>query len=99
MGADVSEWAPAFALVLSFWPWLLGATIVLLAAGRIGRLLIFLLGLLVCVGIERMLDLGGPDSPGLVLPYVGLGLAIAAVLAECTTVAIKTARRHRKRTS
>ncbi|WP_158266362.1 hypothetical protein [Allosphingosinicella deserti] len=58
-------------------------------------MLIFLLGLVVYIGIEQVLHLGGPDSPGLVLPHAGLGLSLAALLAEGAMTAFAAARRHR----
>ena len=67
--------------LLGLWP----VTVVLaaplmLASFRV-RLLAFILGPLVAVLISQ-LSLGGPDSPLLILPLIGLCISIAALLAE-----------------
>jgi hypothetical protein len=47
-----------------------------------GRLAFFVLGLTFCFGLEHVVELGGPDSPALMLPFGGLCLALAAGLGE-----------------
>jgi hypothetical protein len=54
----------------------------LLLVGPVARLVFFLLGLAFCLGIGFVMDLGGPDSPGLIIPFFGLVLSAGAIIAE-----------------
>jgi hypothetical protein len=54
----------------------------LLLVGPVARLVFLLLGLAFFVGIGFVMDLGGPDSPGLLIPFFGLVLSAGAILAE-----------------
>ncbi len=63
---------------------------------RAGRAAFFALGLVFAFGIGTVMQLGGPDSPALVIPMFGLAVSVSAVLAEavrmaCTLVAGKCA--------
>jgi len=56
--------------------------------------MIFVLALIFGFGIGLAMDLGGPDSPGLVLPFLGFAIAISAVMSEGVALSIKTIRRR-----
>jgi hypothetical protein len=85
------------------------APLIILPAGLlllirpVGRLVFFIIGLIFFVGIEFGMELGGPDSPALILPFVGLCVSLAAVLAEGLTrmfrMASKLANKRRRRQS
>ncbi|NUR10594.1 MAG: hypothetical protein HOQ20_01930 [Bradyrhizobium sp.] len=65
----------------------LGATIGLPAAfllfvSRIARLIFFAIGLLFGFGIQYVMELGGPDSPALIIPFFGFAFAAGAMIAE-----------------
>lgn len=70
------------ALTLFFAPWVLAPVLPLAFAPRGFRVLILVLALIFGFGISFVMELGGPDSPGLALPFFGFAVAISAVLAE-----------------
>lgn len=54
----------------------------LVFVGRTTRLAFFAIGLAVGFGIQFVMDLGGPDSPALIIPFFGFALSVGAVIAE-----------------
>ena len=84
-----------FALLLDLWPLILVPLVPLLLIRPVGRLVFFILGLVFFLGIGFVMNLGGPDSPGLIIPFWGLCLSLAALLAELLSRAIKVVRRRR----
>jgi hypothetical protein len=58
--------------------------------------MILVLALIFGFGIGYVMDLGGPDSPGLLLPFFGFAFALGALLAEGMAWIL---RRIRKRTT
>jgi hypothetical protein len=62
---------------------------------RGGRIAFFLLGLIFGFGIGYVMELGGPDSPGLIIPFFGFALSLSAMLAELIAFAWQAVRRRR----
>ena len=60
------------------------------------RLIWFLFGIAIFIGVEHVMELGGPDSPGLVLPFVGLAISLGSVLAELAVRLFHAVRRSRR---
>ena len=64
------------------------AVLVLVPAGLmllvrpVARIVFFLMGLTFFFGIGFVMNLGGPDSPGLIIPFFGLALSAGALLSE-----------------
>ncbi|HEY0085617.1 MAG TPA: hypothetical protein VGB65_06875 [Allosphingosinicella sp.] len=58
-----------------------------------GRLVFFLLALLVSAAIEGFMELGGPDSPLLILPALPLVIALDAAVAQIIVSLCHFARR------
>jgi hypothetical protein len=48
----------------------------------VGRAAFFLIGLVFFFGIGFVMELGGPDSPGLIIPFLGLAISAGALLSE-----------------
>lgn len=69
-------------LVLLMAPFVLVPMVLLLLVRPTGRLVFGVLGLLFGLGSEFLMDLGGPHSPGNVIPEFGIALAAAALMAE-----------------
>lgn len=86
-------------LLLHLWPLVLVPAVLLTAIRPGGRLAFFLLGLAFFFAADAFMDLGGPDSPGLVLPFFGLALSAAALIAEAAARLFRAARRRRARDS
>jgi len=76
-------------LILFFAPWVLAPALPLAFTPRGFRIMIFVLALVFGFGISFVMELGGPDSPGLILPFLGFAVAISAVLAEGVALAVK----------
>ena len=62
----------------------------------IGRWVFFGLGLAVAFGTELVVQLGGPDSPMLVIPLIGFGVAVGALLVEAVAFPLRRRRRRRE---
>jgi hypothetical protein len=62
-----------------------------------GRRVFLGLGLAVGFGAEFVLRLGGPDSPALVIPLIGFGVALGALLVEAIAFAAGRIRRRKAR--
>jgi ABC-type thiamin/hydroxymethylpyrimidine transport system permease subunit len=60
-----------------------------------GRRVFLVLGLAVGLGAEFVLSLGGPDSPALVTPLIGFGVALGALLVELIAFVVRTVRARR----
>lgn len=73
---------PILGLLWFLWPFIVVPAALMLIVRPVARLVFFILGLVFCFGIGAVMELGGPDSPGLIIPFFGLCLAIAAMLAE-----------------
>jgi hypothetical protein len=84
-----------FAVLLYLWPLILIPLVPLALIRPVGRLVFFILGLAFFAGIGFVMNLGGPDSPSLIIPFWGLCLSVAALLAELLSRAIKLVRRRR----
>ena len=69
-------------ILLHFWPVTLVPTLLLLLVRPLARLVFFLLGLLFFFAVNAFGGISGPDNPLLVLPFIGLALSLAAMLAE-----------------
>lgn len=50
-----------------------------------GRLFFFVVGLIFFVWVEAFIELGGPDSPMIILPFIGLAISVGSLLAEAGT--------------
>ena len=74
-------------------PWILVPAIALAFIPRAFRLTILVLGLIFGFGISSVMDLGGPDSPGLLYPFYGMAIALGALLAEGLALVISRVRR------
>jgi hypothetical protein len=72
-------WGTLFALI---------PAAVLLFVGRVARLVFIALGLMIGLGIEFVIDLGGPDSPALIIPFLGFVLVVGAICAELVTIIV-----------
>jgi hypothetical protein len=77
------------------WPLVVVPAALLLPVRPVARLVFFLLGLVFFAGIGSVTELGGPDSPGLILPFWGLCLSVAAAIAEAATRIFRAGRRIR----
>ena len=62
---------------------------------RVGRIVFFVLGLIFAFGIGFLMELGGPDSPGLAIPFFGVALSLAALLGEAGAWAWEILKRKR----
>ncbi|HEX9931983.1 MAG TPA: hypothetical protein VGB08_04000 [Allosphingosinicella sp.] len=83
--------------LLWLWPFILVPAALLLLVRPVGRLAFFVLGLIFFAGIGSVMTLGGPDSPGLIIPFFGLCLSLAAAIAEAVVRIARAARRLRER--
>lgn len=81
-------------LVVFFAPWILLPAVGLGFAPRGFRLMILVLSLLFGLGIGAAMQLGGPDSPGLFLPFFGFAVAVGTLLAELTALCIQNVKRR-----
>ena len=70
-------------------------TALMVSIRRGGRIVFFLLGLIFAFGIGYVMELGGPDNPGLVIPFFGLALSLSAALAELTAFAWRIVKTRR----
>lgn len=52
------------------------------ACGRWRGGCFFVLGLVFGFGVDFAVNLGGPDSPALIIPLIGFGVALGALLVE-----------------
>ena len=68
--------------LLALWPFILVPAALLALIRPAGRLTFFILGVLWFFGTGLLPYSGGPHNPLLLLPFVGLCVAVAAVLAE-----------------
>lgn len=78
-----------------FWP--RGSSLPAVALGfapRGFRVMIFVLSLSFGFGIGAVVELGGPDSPGLLLPFFGFAVAVGTLVAELTAFLIESAKRR-----
>ena len=75
-------------------PWVIIPAIILALVPRSLRLTIAVLGLLFSFGIGLVMDLGGPDSPALILPLYGLAVAFGAVLGEFMAIFVRGVRQR-----
>ena len=80
-------------LLALLWPWILLPAVALAFVPRGFRLTIMVLGLIFGFGIGSVMELGGPDSPYLVLPFYGLAVALGALLAEPLAFLVRRNRR------
>ena len=69
-------------LILQMAPFVLVPMVLLLLVRPTGRLVFGILGLLFGLGTEFLMDLGGPHSPGNIIPELGVALAVAALMAQ-----------------
>jgi hypothetical protein len=81
-------------LLVILWPLIAIPFVLMLFIRPAGRAVFFILGLIFFAGIGSLMDLGGPDSPGLAIPFAGLCLSTAAALAELFARAFGIARRR-----
>lgn len=85
----------AIAVVLHFWPLTLVPALLLLAARPPARILAFAGGLIFFVGALFLFPESGPDNPLLMIPFFGLPLSVAAVLAEAILRMARLVQRRR----
>ena len=78
-------------------PWMLAPALPLAFAPRGFRLMITILGIIFGFGIGLVMQLGGPDSPGLILPFLGFAVALSAALAEGLALIAKRIRSPKSR--
>lgn len=82
-------------LMLHLW-WLILLPMVPLALiRRAGRITFFLLGIAFYFGSGLLQGRQGPDSYGLIIPFYGLALSLAAALAEVPALFIRRWRKRR----
>jgi len=86
-----------FGLLLFFSPWVLAPVLPLVFVPRGLRITVLALALIFALGISFVMNLGGPDSPGLALPLFGFSVAMSAVLAEGAVLAARRIRRPNSR--
>jgi len=84
-------------VVLHFWPLTLVPALLLLAARPLARMLAFAGGLLFFVATLFLSPATGPDNPLLIIPFFGLPLSVAAMLAEGALRVARLVRRRRPR--
>ena len=82
-------------LLLHLWPAILVPMVPLAFIRRAGRIAFFLLGIALFFGIGFLQGPQGPDSYGLIIPFYGLALSLAAVLAELPAIFIRRLRGRR----
>jgi len=93
--------ALAGVVVLHFWPLTLVPALLLLAAKPLARILAFGGGLIFFVAALFLFPESGPDNPLLIIPFLGLPLSVAAVLAEAVlrVTRLVKSRRSQERTA
>ncbi|HEY0314354.1 MAG TPA: hypothetical protein VGC56_17910 [Allosphingosinicella sp.] len=84
----------AIDVVLHFWPLTLVPALLLLLVKPIARILAFAAGLLFFAG-ALFVPVSGADNPMVMLPFFGLPLSVAAVLAEAVLRAARLVRKRR----
>jgi hypothetical protein len=84
--APPTGFSGAAQLFLFFAPCVLFPTALLLFANRTFRAFIFVVGLVFGLATQTFVGLGGPDSPGLIIPWLGFCPAAGAALAEVVTL-------------
>ncbi|MBV9930829.1 MAG: hypothetical protein JO013_07775 [Alphaproteobacteria bacterium] len=85
----------AAAVVLHFWPLTLVPALLLLAARPLARLVAFAGGLIFFLAALFLFPASGPDNPLLMIPFFGLPLSVAAMLAEATLRVARVVRSRR----
>ena len=59
----------------------------------LARRVLLLVGLIVGVGLEWVVNLGGPDSPALIIPLTAFGLSAGALLVELAVLCARSIKR------
>src|SRR3954466_4257844 len=84
-------------ILVYLWPVVVLPALLMTWIRPAGRLVFGLLGLAFCFGIGWVMELGGPDSPGLIIPFYGLAVAVAALIAEGLARLARAVRKRRDR--
>ena len=84
-------------VLLILWPAIVVPAVLLLWIRPAGRLAFFLIGLVFLFAANALMDLGGPDSPALIIPFLGLAVSVAAAIAEAAVRLARAVRRYRER--
>ena len=74
-------------------------TVLLFFVQPVGRLIFFMRGLIFAVAVESLINLGGPDSPALLIPALGLIVSLAAVITEAIVRVVALLRKQRAKRS
>jgi hypothetical protein len=82
-------------VALHFWPLTLVPALLLLAVRPFARILAFAGGLIFFVAALFLWPASGPDNPLLMIPFFGLPLSLAAVLAEAVLRVVRLVKRLR----
>jgi hypothetical protein len=89
----VPLWRVMAQIAFMLWPLILISALLLVLVRPLARLIFAVLGLIFFFAVDRYADLGGPDSPGLILPFLGLLLIPAALIAEALSRFLRLAKR------
>jgi peptidoglycan/LPS O-acetylase OafA/YrhL len=91
----MAAWTPDLREIFTLSMFVLIPAGLMLLVRPVARWVFLLLGVVSLVAMELFAELGGPDSPALILPMIAIGVAAGALLVEAFAFPIRLIRRRR----